>query len=172
MNNKFFSIIIMVVSICGFTICGFADTLDMNQLDMNQMIKALAFPSNSDGQRSVESAGQKRAISLAIRFKKDSFELTPGAVETLDVLGKALNSNRLKSFNFLVEGYTDASGEKSYNMDLSTKRAEAVKVFLVRNYNIQADRLPTLGKGETCLVDKNNPNSSVNRRVRIVNEGR
>jgi len=71
-----------------------------------------------------------------------------------------------------VEGYTDASGSKDYNMDLSSKRADAVKVFLVRNYKIDANRLPTQGKGETGLVDKNNPNSAVNRRVRIVNEGR
>jgi len=170
MKNKIFSGIMAVIFVCGFAFYGYAD--DSKKIGMDQMISALSFPTSATGERSIGDAGQKRAISLAIRFKKDSFELTPDAIETLDILGKALNSDRLKEFNFLVEGYTDASGSKDYNMDLSSKRADAVKVFLVRNYKIDANRLPTQGKGETGLVDKNNPNSEVNRRVRIVNEGR
>jgi outer membrane beta-barrel protein len=48
-----------------------------------------------------------------------------------------------------VAGYTSASGTEEYNQKLSEKRAEAVKAYLVSEGVITADRLVTVGYGET-----------------------
>lgn len=113
----------------------------------------------------------KRAISLAIRFQKNSYNLTTEAENMLNALGKALNKKRLKKFKFTIQGHTDASGPAQYNMVLSKKRSNTVKEFLVTKHNIDPDRLMTEGKGETELCDENYPYSGVNRRVKIINEG-
>ncbi len=115
---------------------------------------------------------QKRAISLAIHFQKNSYNLTPEAENTLNVLGKALNKERLKEFKFIIQGHTDASGSDQYNLLLSKQRSETVKNFLVTKHDVDLKRLVTEGKGETEPCDKSNPYSGVNRRVKIINNGR
>lgn len=46
-----------------------------------------------------------------------------------------------------ITGYTDHRGDKRYNDDLSVRRAEAVKSYLV-NQGINASRLTSIGQGE------------------------
>ena len=70
-----------------------------------------------------------------------------------------------------MEGHTDASGTENYNMILSKKRAGAVKNYLIKYYNISANRLLAKGKGETALLNNALPDSAANRRVRIINIG-
>lgn len=55
----------------------------------------------------------------------------------------------------VIEGHTDSKGPDSYNMKLSQQRAEAVKQQLVTLYGIDAQRLDTVGYGETRPVDTN-----------------
>ncbi len=144
--------------------------------NIDDIINALAPNSASDAYttRGISTAvnAQKRAISLAIHFNKNSHDLTPETTKVLDLLGKSLNKSRLKEFNFIVQGHTDASGEDRYNMNLSNRRADTVKKYLVTKYNINTGRLVTEGKGETELVNKNDPYSAMNRRVKIINAGR
>lgn len=54
-----------------------------------------------------------------------------------------------------VVGYTDAVGPKGYNDELSQRRAQAVKDYLVKNFGIAADRLDIEGKGKTDFVASN-----------------
>lgn len=144
--------------------------------NINDIVTALAPDTTSQTYktRGIKSAVkvQTRAISLAIHFKKDSYKLTPEALDTLNSLGKALNKKRLKEFNFIVEGHTDAAGTDKYNLHLSKQRSAAVKNFLVAKHRINANRLISEGKGEKELCDNSNPYSGVNRRVRIINNGR
>jgi outer membrane protein OmpA-like peptidoglycan-associated protein len=55
-------------------------------------------------------------------------------------------------------------------MDLSKRRAAAVKAFLVSEYGISSDNLETDGKGESMPVDKNpTPEGKANnRRVEFI----
>jgi outer membrane protein OmpA-like peptidoglycan-associated protein len=107
----------------------------------------------------------KRASFGQITFELNSDRISTAARPILDKLGRALESYELMDMNFVVEGHTDASGTVSYNMRLSKRRAESVKRYLVENFEIDASRLKTLGKGPTELRDKDNPLSGVNRRV-------
>ncbi len=69
----------------------------------------------------------------------------------------------------LVEGNTDNVGQDSYNQTLSERRADAVKDVLVKS-GIEADRLTTVGYGETRPVAPNDTEAgrAKNRRVSIV----
>jgi outer membrane protein OmpA-like peptidoglycan-associated protein len=110
----------------------------------------------------------QRAISLQIQFGSNSDELGPEAVSQLRPVGEAMASNRLKSFDFVVEGHTDSVGATGFNMRLSERRAESVKRFLINEYGINASRITAVGKGEMEPLDTFHPRSPVNRRVRIV----
>ena len=110
-------------------------------------------------------------VALDIRFTFDSADLTDEARAQLDEVGSALVSDVLASFRFDIEGHTDATGHSSYNLELSQRRADAVKAYLVSNFGISPARLTALGKGETQLRDTDKPDSGDNRRVEIVNRG-
>ena len=70
---------------------------------------------------------------------------------------------------FVIAGHTDGKGSDAYNQLLSERRAEAVKRYLVENYNMPPGTLLAVGYGKTMLKNKTNPFASENRRVQIVN---
>jgi len=112
------------------------------------------------------------AIDLTINFESGSSNLTPDGKVLVDNLGRALKDERLKGFRFRVEGHTDAKGSVALNQRLSELRAKTVRDTLVSQYYIGTDRLEAVGYGKSKLLDATNPNSGVNRRVRVVNLGK
>ncbi len=105
--------------------------------------------------------------SLSIHFTTGSDEIMPGSYFTLDSLGEtmlAFGSTYLK-----VEGNTDARGNEGANKSLSTKRAEAVKKYLVANFAIPEERFVTEGKGSANPVAANTSEDgrALNRRTDI-----
>jgi outer membrane protein OmpA-like peptidoglycan-associated protein len=68
-----------------------------------------------------------------------------------------------------VEGYTDSTGGADYNVDLSNRRANAVRVALV-DMGVSSDRITTRGFGmESPVANNNTPaGRQMNRRVEIV----
>jgi len=69
---------------------------------------------------------------------------------------------------FRIEGHTDADGEGNYNFNLSLRRAQSVKEFLVRE-GVEPWRLEATGRGESDPVSSNDTESgrAANRRVEI-----
>lgn len=122
---------------------------------------------NIEKPKPARASGEK-AISLQILFDYDSAELNKDAKAQLDPIGHALASGELKGLKFKIEGHTDVIGSEDYNTQLSRRRADAVKQFLVDQYGIAYTALQTEGKGKQDLADSSNPTSEVNRRVRIV----
>ena len=51
----------------------------------------------------------------------------------------------------MLEGHTDSTGNANYNQKLSERRANSVKNVLV-NQGLEADRITTVGYGETQPV--------------------
>jgi OOP family OmpA-OmpF porin len=66
----------------------------------------------------------------------------------------------------LVAGHTDAKGNARYNKQLSLRRAESVKRFLVAN-GLEASRLDIVGYGSEQLLTPDQPEDAQNRRVEI-----
>jgi outer membrane protein OmpA-like peptidoglycan-associated protein len=118
-----------------------------------------------------ERPQESASIDLAVTFEYASSKLTPDARIVLDNLGRALSDAALRESRFRIAGHTDARGRDAYNLTLSRQRARSVADYLVRQHGIDARRLSIEGFGRTQLLDPNNPESAVNRRVQITNLG-
>lgn len=75
-------------------------------------------------------------------------------------------------WNVTIEGHTDNVGSDAYNLDLSSRRAAAVKDALTRNYGIAAGRLASEGFGERRPRETNDTiaGRARNRRVELVRD--
>ena len=104
-------------------------------------------------------------LDMLINFELNSAELTEQARANLNEFAKALKDERLRAATFIVEGYTDASGDERYNDRLSERRAQAVTAFLLAN-GISLDKVEAIGMGEK---NPRVPNAydPVNRRVEM-----
>lgn len=109
----------------------------------------------------------RRYLDLHIRFDFDSANLTSHAKKNLDEFGKSMLDPSLKGQRFIIEGHTDDVGPDDYNMQLSRRRAESVKNYLVSQYDINSDTLQSEGFGESKPHDprKTEAARSINRRV-------
>ena len=111
-------------------------------------------------------------VQLNITFEFDSAELASDSLAVLDNLAKAIGDPLLAELTILVEGHTDSVGSNRYNMTLSERRANAVKVFLSEQ-GVSRARLDSKGLGEGAPVAPNNSSEGRqrNRRVEIINMG-
>ena len=105
------------------------------------------------------------SFSFPIKFDRSSSTLNPNSLTRLKQLGAMLNLEKIANKNIMIVGHTDASGPESYNLDLSKKRSQSVKDFLVSNYQIDPTRIKTSGKGESSTLPGKPRDASVNRRV-------
>lgn len=110
------------------------------------------------------------AIDLNIGFEFNSSQLQPQALAQLMQLDSALTSQALREQRFMIAGHTDAKGGAQYNQQLSLRRADAVKQFLIAN-GIEGSRLQTAGYGAEQLLTPDRPEDPSNRRVEIRNLG-
>jgi outer membrane protein OmpA-like peptidoglycan-associated protein len=115
------------------------------------------------------AAGPGRA-SLLITFQTDSAVLLPESRNAVDVVARALQSDKLAGYSFRVEGHADPRGSTEHNLKLSQQRAAAVVEYLVSHHGILAERLTAQGKGSAELMDKAHPTAPENRRVSIVTQ--
>jgi outer membrane protein OmpA-like peptidoglycan-associated protein len=116
-----------------------------------------------------ELAKDSAKIDLDIYFDFNSAAITPKAEPQISQLGEALRTAQLEKSVIVLSGHTDAKGSDDYNQQLSERRAEAVKKYLVEKLNLSADNLTTGGYGRRVLKNKANPFAAENRRVQIVN---
>ena len=112
-------------------------------------------------------AREKPTVDLSIQFEFDSARLLPESRPLLDNLAKAINSDKLRGFTFVVEGHTDIVGSADYNQKLSDQRAMSVLAYLASK-GVSKERLKSLGKGSTELLMPDKPDAAENRRVRII----
>ena len=71
-------------------------------------------------------------------------------VEQLQKLGKLMQRNPRAAFS--IEGYTDSFGSPDYNIDLSQRRADAVKDYLINVMRISPGQIQTRGFGATRFL--------------------
>ncbi len=107
---------------------------------------------------------QKILSSEKIHFKYNRADVKSSSYELLDAL--VVIAKKCPSDIISIEGHTDSDGMKSYNLKLSTSRANAVKQYLV-NKGILEDRLDAVGYGESKPVATNKTavGKAQNRRI-------
>jgi outer membrane protein OmpA-like peptidoglycan-associated protein len=111
----------------------------------------------------------KPKIDLEINFDYNSADISAKSLPSVQALGRALTNADLKGSTFVVAGHTDAAGGEAYNQDLSERRADSIKRYLVDKYGINGTDLVTVGYGKTKPKDPNAPMDPINRRVQVVN---
>ncbi|MDQ2867139.1 MAG: OmpA family protein [Verrucomicrobiota bacterium] len=78
-------------------------------------------------------------------FQYNSADLQGNSVEQLRKLGTLIKRNPKATFS--VEGYTDSFGDFNYNIDLSQRRADGVKEYLVNVMGINPEQIDARGYG-------------------------
>ena len=116
-----------------------------------------------------EISSMQPSIDLDIPFEFNSATVSPKAVPVVKSLGAALARPEMKGGTFLIAGHTDGKGSDEFNLKLSERRAEAVKQYLVENFNLAPESLLIVGYGEGRLKDASNPLANENRRVQATN---
>lgn len=112
-----------------------------------------------------EAPPEKTSLDMLINFGLDSAELDTTARAELGEFAKALKDSRLSSLDFVVEGYTDATGTVNYNEALSQRRAKSVAAFLTAS-GVEPARINAVGLGEQNPRSPD-PYDPVNRRVEM-----
>lgn len=105
-------------------------------------------------------------IGSKIFFENNSDKLKVASLSQLDELAKILN--RYEGANLTIEGHTDSNGSDEFNKNLSQKRTESVKAYLIKK-GIAADRLTGVGMGEAKPIADNKTalGRAKNRRVEL-----
>jgi outer membrane protein OmpA-like peptidoglycan-associated protein len=112
-----------------------------------------------------------RQFNVEITFHFDSANIAPESYETVGLIADALHTPYLAGQTFFIVGHTDAKGTREYNLELSIKRAQAVREALVTTFRVPGEYLFAVGLGEEQLRDPSNPDAAVNRRVQLINLG-
>ena len=108
------------------------------------------------------------SVDETVLFDTDKADIKPSAAATLQQITGSIGQ-RYATQQVRVMGFADSRGDKSYNRELSEKRAEAVKSYLVGTGKIDASRVSVEPMGETQPVASNATAAGrqENRRVEI-----
>jgi OOP family OmpA-OmpF porin len=108
-----------------------------------------------------------KLVSRGILFMPNSDEIRPESYGVLKEIGNVLKDSLVP---VKIIGFTDADGDDNMNLDLSKRRAAAVKNYLVQHFGLVADSLVTEGMGEKMPIDKNDTpaGKANNRRVEFI----
>lgn len=167
-----------VTSVQGFNIAGMGGATTTKSQPVNTMVStpartktaaihkpATAYASNTaPAAASTQASADTPKFDMLISFEKNSYTLTPQAQANAQTFAQALNSDQLKTRHLLISGHTDKKGSRTLNMNLSEKRAEAVKSYLV-SQGVDASRLDAHGYGFDRPLPAHAATDPSNRRV-------
>ena len=101
--------------------------------------------------------------TLHVQFGFDRWELNDTAQTSLQSMIKELRENPKLTVD--LQGYTDSAGKRAYNLQLSQRRVDAVRRYLVEQ-GVELPRIQLIGLGP--LPDNGNPGGRAkNRRVTV-----
>lgn len=104
---------------------------------------------------------------VSVLFPLNKAELTPEAKQQLDEAMKAVTGK--KHIVVEVQGFTDASGSREFNLALSERRADAVVRYLTAAHNLPLRSIHRLGLGSEAPAADNRTREGrkLNRRVEV-----
>ena len=116
---------------------------------------------------------EKKKISIEMQevlFDKNSSSLSASAKAILDKVIAVLKKNKKEIKNINIEGHSDDTGKKDFNLKLSKKRAESVLKFLNKSNIVGKGKIKAKGYVSTRPVYPNDTevNRKKNRRIKIM----
>jgi OOP family OmpA-OmpF porin len=109
---------------------------------------------------------ERVSITLHVEFDFDNDSVRPEYHSDIKEV-----ANFLKAYpkaTAVLEGHTDGTGTDEYNLNLSKKRADSIKKYLVEKFGIRASRISTRGYGESLPVATNNTKEGRQQNRRVV----
>jgi type II secretory pathway predicted ATPase ExeA/outer membrane protein OmpA-like peptidoglycan-associated protein len=105
--------------------------------------------------------------SKAVFFDQDSAAISRQYRSALQQIADALSKDPRASA--ILEGHTDDTGPEAYNMELSSRRAIAVRNTLISEFNVSSEQLTAMGSGSAAPVrpNSNAAGRAYNRRVAV-----
>lgn len=138
-------------------------------------LKAMAFIDNRNKQAMLQQSAERQTVTPAeparpsdylVFFDWDSAVLSPAARSILQAAADSAKATDSKTF--LLVGHADRSGPRTYNQDLSERRARAVADFLAgTGFDRQDIRTSGRGEADPLVETADGVREPQNRRVRI-----
>jgi outer membrane protein OmpA-like peptidoglycan-associated protein len=158
-----------------------ANQVELPEISKVEILSLIAGAGQAVGYRSVRFAestpdfsqviaSSGRYVSHGILFDTGSDRLKPESATVIQSIARGLETN--PNLKLQIEGHTDSVGTAAQNLDLSKRRAEAVKAVLVSQFKVDPARLTTAGLGQTKPIDTNDTpqGRAQNRRVEFVKQ--
>ena len=135
-------------------------------VDVEEMATELVVVDADEMQRQIADSGH--VALYGIQFAFDSAEILAESRSALTEIAKLMAAN--PELEILVVGHTDNVGSHDYNMNLSDRRAGAVRRSLIDDYGIAGARLAAYGAGFLAPTASNvsEEGRALNRRVELV----
>jgi outer membrane protein OmpA-like peptidoglycan-associated protein len=116
-----------------------------------------------------ETRGLVITLSGQVLFVTDEATLLPAARTSLDSVAAALAGVTAETGKVIIEGHTDSTGPRDYNVTLARRRAEAVQDYLVsRGAPRDLFRVEGVGPDRPVASNRSTEGRANNRRVEIV----
>jgi outer membrane protein OmpA-like peptidoglycan-associated protein len=116
-----------------------------------------------------EARGMVITLSGSVLFASNQATLLPEARTKLEEVADVLLTTRER--NIIIEGHTDSQGSDGHNLDLSQRRADAVRDALVqRGYHADLIQARGMGEGRPIANNGRPDGRANNRRVEIIIE--
>ncbi|HEX6863583.1 MAG TPA: OmpA family protein, partial [Thermoanaerobaculia bacterium] len=127
-----------------------------------------ARPSSSPLERALLASGRADVYDIYFDFNSD--RIRDQSEPTLREIAEVLR--RHPDWRLAIEGHTDSIASDRFNLELSARRAAAVKAALTGRYGVAGGRLTTSGAGEARPKDRNDTpeGRARNRRVELVRQ--
>jgi outer membrane protein OmpA-like peptidoglycan-associated protein len=116
-------------------------------------------PLSTSGYMAVPSSGK---IMLDVQFKVGSTNVTNSGGKQIDAMRKMPN---MPSIHLI--GHTDRSGDWQKNLDISQRRAAAVKDYIVTDCELPGGLILTSGEGEAFAPRTGKANNADDRRIEV-----
>ncbi|HKF22510.1 MAG TPA: phosphate ABC transporter substrate-binding/OmpA family protein [Candidatus Angelobacter sp.] len=123
-----------------------------------QQLRSAGFSTASSEAPIEYKAPAKGAVPLAtqhrsIYFEPNSAHMSLDSRAVVDEIGGQMRAYENTVVD--IEGNTDSTGQRTYNMQLSRQRADAVRDYLMEKYGFPGSRLRTVGNGPDKPLDNN-----------------
>ena len=114
------------------------------------------------------AAPETRLRMIGLQFATSTATLTPASLTILDKFAPVFEKH--PGMTYTIEGHTDSAGAHQYNLDLSQRRAEAVRAYLVNEVGGLEASISAVGYGEDRPIANNATANgrAENRRIEIV----
>lgn len=109
-----------------------------------------------------------KLVTYGIYFDSGKDIVKPESYGTIKEIASVIKEN--SELRVKIVGHTDSDGDDAMNLDLSRRRANNVKQYLVNEFQIDSNRIETDGKGEIepIVTNSSSENKAKNRRVELI----